>query len=119
MLLKQRSENATEKLNIVISTPEPTVLPFLSAYFVLIESQILHILIDHLFQSGSQHGWQGQTFVYERTRIDRVILDPTKGYEYDSDDGGLLMDEQGHSHGAHENSDAHIEGMDRIERYLR
>ncbi|KAL7482964.1 hypothetical protein ACHAW6_008615 [Cyclotella cf. meneghiniana] len=67
---------------------------------------------------SAKHGWQGQTFVYERTRIDRVILDPTKGYEYDSDDGGLLMDEQGHSHGAHENSDAHIEGMDRIERYL-
>eukprot|EP00804_Cyclotella_cryptica_P021943 CCRYP_000892-RD/>CCRYP_000892-RD protein AED:0.31 eAED:0.31 QI:0/0.33/0/1/0.33/0/4/0/310 len=65
---------------------------------------------------SAKHGWQGQTFVYERTRIDGVLLDPTKGYEYDSDNGDLLMDEQGLSHDAHENSDAHIEGMDRIER---
>eukprot|EP00804_Cyclotella_cryptica_P021942 CCRYP_000892-RB/>CCRYP_000892-RB protein AED:0.18 eAED:0.18 QI:385/0.66/0.5/1/0.66/0.5/4/82/357 len=35
---------------------------------------------------SAKHGWQGQTFVYERTRIDGV--------------------------------DAHIEGMDRIERFL-
>ncbi|KAL3805103.1 hypothetical protein HJC23_003331 [Cyclotella cryptica] len=67
---------------------------------------------------SAKHGWQGQTFVYERTRIDGVLLDPTKGYEYDSDNGDLLMDEQGLSHDAHENSDAHIEGMDRIERFL-
>lgn len=57
--------------------------------------------------------------MYERTRIDKVLLDPTKGYESDSDNGGQFLDEQGHSHDVHENSDAHVEGMDRMERFLR
>lgn len=48
-----------------------------------------------------------------------MLLDPTSGYDYDSDNGGVFRDEKGHSHGVHENSEAHVEGMDRIERFLR
>ena len=76
---------------------------------------------------SAKHGWQGQTFVYERTRIDKLLLDPSKDRRhhhrlsqadtYDSDVD--LMDDQGVSHNVHENSDAHIEGMDRMERFLR
>jgi hypothetical protein len=29
------------------------------------------------------------------------------------------MDDQGHAHGVHENSEAHVEAMDRVERFLR
>lgn len=68
---------------------------------------------------SAKHSWQGQTFVYERTRIDGVLLDPTKGYESNSDNEGRFVDDQGNSHSAHENSEAHVEGMDRIERFLR
>ena len=66
---------------------------------------------------SSQNSWQGQTFVYERTRIDKVLLDPTKGYDSDSEE--QFTDDQGNSHGVHENSEAHVEGMDRMERFLR
>ena len=64
---------------------------------------------------SAKHGWHGQTFVYERTRIDKVLLDPSKDYDSEGD----FLDDQGVTHGAHENSDAHVEGMDRIERFLR
>eukprot|EP01082_Thalassiosira_pseudonana_P005042 g4390.t1 g4390 contig15:923891-925077(+) len=63
---------------------------------------------------SAKHGWHGQTFVYERTRIDKVLLDPSKDYDSEGD----FLDDQGVTHGAHENSDAHVEGMDRIERFL-
>lgn len=68
---------------------------------------------------SAKHSWQGQTFVYERTRIDGVLLDPTKGYDSNSDNEGQFVDDQGNAHSAHENSEAHVEGMDRIERFLR
>ena len=81
---------------------------------------------------SAKHGWQGQTFVYERTRIDKVLLDPSKDrsfhhrlsreedYESDGNESRQsFYDEKGMSHGVHENSDAHVEGMDRMERFLR
>jgi len=75
---------------------------------------------------SAKHGWQGQTFVYERTRIDKVLLDPSKDRSFhhrlatdNSDsDGDQFLDEEGVSHGVHENSEAHVMGMDRIERFL-
>lgn len=63
---------------------------------------------------SAKHGWQGQTFVYERTRIDKVLLDPSKDrtfhhkldYESDGDDSRRtsFYDVSGLSHGVHENS---------------
>lgn len=82
---------------------------------------------------SAKHGWHGQSFVYERTRINKVLLDPRKrkahwhcnwqGEAKDSDssddsEGGFL-DDKGVSHDIHENSEAHVAGMDRIERFLR
>ena len=46
-----------------------------------------------------------------------MLLDPTKGYDSDSEE--QFTDDQGNSHGVHENSEAHVEGMDRMERFLR
>ena len=76
---------------------------------------------------SAKHGWHGQKFVYERTRIDKVLLStPTdqairhRNLLEDSDDSeNEFLDEKGISHGVHENSEAHVEGMDRIERFLR
>eukprot|EP00579_Thalassiosira_antarctica_P015654 CAMPEP_0201929416 /NCGR_PEP_ID=MMETSP0903-20130614/22971_1 /ASSEMBLY_ACC=CAM_ASM_000552 /TAXON_ID=420261 /ORGANISM="Thalassiosira antarctica, Strain CCMP982" /LENGTH=370 /DNA_ID=CAMNT_0048468183 /DNA_START=192 /DNA_END=1304 /DNA_ORIENTATION=+ len=78
---------------------------------------------------SAKHGWHGQTFVYERTRIDKVLLNPnTRKSVYrrkiqiqveDSDDSeSEFFDQKGVSHGVLENSASHIEGMDRIERFL-
>ena len=82
---------------------------------------------------SARHGWHGQTFVYERTRIDGVLLGPDAGpsahhrhriigeeEEEDSDDTEeAFLDAQGVAHGRHENSEAHVAGMDRMERFLR
>ncbi|KAL7553371.1 hypothetical protein ACHAWF_016657, partial [Thalassiosira exigua] len=73
---------------------------------------------------SAKHGWQGQTFVYERTRIDNVLLNPSKDQSFhhrlsqsgDSDNEDEFLDEKGTLHNVHENSEAHIEGMDRVER---
>jgi len=81
---------------------------------------------------SARHGWHGQTFVYERTRIDGVLLGPDAGpsahhrhriigeeEEEDSDDTEeAFLDAQGVAHGRHENSEAHVAGMDRMERFL-
>lgn len=76
---------------------------------------------------SARHGWHGQTFVYERTRVDGVLLGPDVGPSAhrrkisvgESDDSeSEFWDEQGVSHGIHENSEAHVEGMDRMERFL-
>lgn len=77
---------------------------------------------------SAKHGWQGQRFVYERTRVDKVLLDPdmdrTSLYrrqldiDSDGDSEAEFVDNMGLSHNMHENSDSHVEGMDRIERFL-
>ncbi|KAL9188581.1 hypothetical protein ACHAXT_006959 [Thalassiosira profunda] len=75
---------------------------------------------------SAKHGWHGQTFVYERTRIDKVLLDPANDRSFhhrlSQSDGGdsenEFIDDTGVSHGVHENSEAHVEGMDRVERFL-
>mmetsp|Transcript_25644 Transcript_25644/g.38492 ORF Transcript_25644/g.38492 Transcript_25644/m.38492 type:complete len:416 (-) Transcript_25644:687-1934(-) len=65
------------------------------------------------------NGWHGLNFVYERTRIDGVILDPSAA-EADKDDSDResFRDSVGQVHYVHENNDAHVEGMDRMERFL-
>jgi len=80
---------------------------------------------------SAKHGfWNGQKFVYERTRVDKVLLDPDiprrdTAYrnlaDNDSDvdsESGLFVDVQGVEHNMHENSESHVESMDRIERFL-
>ncbi|KAL7524791.1 hypothetical protein ACHAXR_000714, partial [Thalassiosira sp. AJA248-18] len=45
---------------------------------------------------SAKHGWQGQTFVYERTRIDKVLLDPSKDRSFHrSQSENEFLDEQG------------------------
>lgn len=76
---------------------------------------------------SAKHGWQDQTFVYERTRVDKVLMDTSinKSFRHrlnqndKSDSDGDFIDEHGTSHSIHENSEAHVEGMDRMERFLR
>ena len=74
---------------------------------------------------SGKDGWNGLTFVYERTRISGVILDPENQRDFhqlsraemDSDEESFL-DKSGHMHFLHENSEGFVEGMDRIERFL-
>jgi len=78
---------------------------------------------------SGKNGWHGLNFVYERTRIDGVILDPAyerSFHQLTEADADTANDEaasfvelgSGEVHGVHENSEAHIEGMDRMERFL-
>lgn len=75
---------------------------------------------------SAKHGWHGQTFVYERTRVDKVLLDPSKDRSFHhqlsetgrTDSVNEFLDEKGESHDVHENSESHVMGMDRMERFL-
>lgn len=64
---------------------------------------------------SGKNGWQNLNFVYEKTRIDQVILDPMHQEDVTTES---FMDTTGHYHSVHEDSDAHIEGVDRMERFL-
>ncbi len=70
---------------------------------------------------SGKNGWHNLNFVYERTRIDGVVLDQMAQNLLDED--GLDSDsfvEEGTQkiHSIHEDSEAHIEGKDRMERFL-
>jgi prephenate dehydrogenase len=65
---------------------------------------------------SGKDGWQGLTFVYEKARIDKVILDHDKTAT--KQDKEKFVDAAGALHSVHEDSEAHVEGMDRIERFL-
>lgn len=52
---------------------------------------------------SAKNGWRGQTFVYEKTRINKVLLDPY-----------LEVEENDSS----SSTEAYVEGMDRMERFL-
>jgi arogenate dehydrogenase (NADP+) len=82
---------------------------------------------------SGKNGWHQLNFVYERTRVDGVIIDPTMAQERSfhhplgettmddpntNHDNDSFVDSKGGIHNIHENSDAHIEGMDRMERFL-
>lgn len=77
---------------------------------------------------SGKNGWDGLSFVYERTRIDGVILESSsqdnKGRSIgDNDDvrvrlGSFTEKGSGAFHSVSENGLAHIEGVDRMERFL-
>eukprot|EP00566_Odontella_aurita_P009878 CAMPEP_0113548230 /NCGR_PEP_ID=MMETSP0015_2-20120614/12781_1 /TAXON_ID=2838 /ORGANISM="Odontella" /LENGTH=433 /DNA_ID=CAMNT_0000448843 /DNA_START=62 /DNA_END=1363 /DNA_ORIENTATION=- /assembly_acc=CAM_ASM_000160 len=78
---------------------------------------------------SGKKGWHGLTFVYERTRIDGVVLDPAHENTFhqlaaadadpcDDEAGSFVELGSGTVHNVHENSEAHLEGMDRMERFL-
>ena len=79
---------------------------------------------------SGKKGWHGLNFVYERTRIDGVILESSKNTnaneDSSSDDetdagvrsGSFVEAGSGKVHSIHEDSEAHIEGVDRMERFL-
>mmetsp|Transcript_4461 Transcript_4461/g.5160 ORF Transcript_4461/g.5160 Transcript_4461/m.5160 type:complete len:433 (-) Transcript_4461:422-1720(-) len=81
--------------------------------------------------SGS-NGWHGLNFVYERTRIDGVILDSTQRttgstVEHDNVDVSkvnttvsktFVEKGTGKIHNVHEDSELHVESIDRMERFL-
>lgn len=54
---------------------------------------------------SGKNGWNGLNFVYERTRIDGSVLDPS-------------YQGSGKFHPSQEDSLSHIEGVDRMERFL-
>ena len=61
-------------------------------------------LIDPVFGPDSaKNGWRGQTFVYEKTRINKVILDP----DFEEEQENQL-----------DTCEEHVEGVDRMERFL-
>ena len=64
---------------------------------------------------SGKNGWQNLNFVYERTRIDQMVLDPKTARERS---GESLVDVAGGFHSIHENSESHVEGVDRVERFL-
>lgn len=71
--------------------------------------------------SGS-NGWHGLNFVYERTRIDGVILDSTQrttGSNDNADVSKTFVEKgTGKIHNVHEDSESHVESIDRMERFL-
>jgi len=61
---------------------------------------------------SGKDGWSGLDFVYEKTRIDGGIV---KNVNQDEEN---FTDEQGKRHSIHEDGESHVEGMDRMERFL-
>jgi len=66
---------------------------------------------------SGKDSWKGLNFVYEKTRINQVILD---GSDLDTTIHGQerFKDAEGKQHSVHEDSESHVEGMDRMERFL-
>ena len=74
---------------------------------------------------SAKHGWQGQNFVYERTRVDTVLLDPEQDRSFHhhhnrfSRTGTSDSSEDSSLHERDEKySEAHVAGVDRMERFL-
>jgi prephenate dehydrogenase len=66
---------------------------------------------------SGKNGWHGLNFVYEITRIDGVVLEQND-IKASSEQGESFVEEGGRVHSVHELSESHIEGKDRIERFL-
>lgn len=64
---------------------------------------------------SGKNGWHNLNFVYERTRIDQMILDPSMQLANSTES---FVDAAGSFHSIHENSESHVEGVDRVERFL-
>eukprot|EP00429_Kryptoperidinium_foliaceum_P004044 CAMPEP_0176006666 /NCGR_PEP_ID=MMETSP0120_2-20121206/2838_1 /TAXON_ID=160619 /ORGANISM="Kryptoperidinium foliaceum, Strain CCMP 1326" /LENGTH=370 /DNA_ID=CAMNT_0017339409 /DNA_START=156 /DNA_END=1268 /DNA_ORIENTATION=+ len=63
---------------------------------------------------SGRNGWNNLNFVYEKTRIDKVVFDPSATVSASE----TFMDATGGIHSIHEDSEAHLESIDRIERFL-
>ena len=63
---------------------------------------------------SGRNGWHNLNFVFEKTRVDKVIFDPSSA----SEDSDSFVDHKGQMHSLHEDSEAHVEAMDRVERFL-
>lgn len=62
---------------------------------------------------SGKDSWEGLNFVYEKTRVDGIVLDPSNGSGPDE-----FTDDSGKKHSIHEDNDSHVEGIDRMERFL-
>ena len=65
---------------------------------------------------SGKNGWQNLNFVYEKTRIDQLVLDSSASIQQQTSESFVNM--TGGVHSIHEDSEAHVEGVDRIERFL-
>jgi len=65
---------------------------------------------------SGKNGWHGLTFVYEKTRVDKVVFHPDSSLV--AGDENAFVDAAGTYHSVHESSEAHVEAIDRIERFL-
>eukprot|EP00977_Amphora_coffeiformis_P002321 scaffold434_cov175-Amphora_coffeaeformis.AAC.4 len=65
---------------------------------------------------SGKNGWQNLNFVYEKTRIDQLVLDSSADIQQRTSESFVNM--TGGVHSIHEDSEAHVEGVDRIERFL-
>jgi prephenate dehydrogenase len=64
---------------------------------------------------SGKNGWAGLNFVYEKTRINKVLIDPKSK---DAAFQEAFVDQSGRVHSVHEDNEAHAEAMDRMERFL-
>ena len=68
---------------------------------------------------SGKNGWQNLNFVYEKTRVDKVVFDPEESGSGSGRFGDeTFCDSSGIVHSIHEDNDAHVEAIDRIERFL-
>lgn len=68
---------------------------------------------------SGKDGLQGLRFVYEKTRIHNVTLDPVRMSEESTlHRQESFHDDQGRKYSIHEDQEMYAEGMDRIERFL-
>ena len=66
---------------------------------------------------SGKNGWTNLNFVYEKTRVDKVVFDSNSNCDNDND-YDTFIDNSGRLHSIHEDNEAHVEAMDRIERFL-
>ena len=120
-VLQQNSRTGTS-----LSTPlhGPLIVDVLS-----VKEHARNIMLEHLpvecdilcthpmfGPDSGKDSWYNLNFVYEKTRIDKVLLDPKDGPTKHGEEA--FVDESGGVHSVHEDSGAHVEGMDRMERFL-
>ena len=72
---------------------------------------------------SGRNGWHNLNFVYEKTRVDKVVFDPSTTsspptHNHTSNHTDTFKDVSGTFHSIHEDSEAHVESIDRMERFL-
>lgn len=136
--IKQLVPHLETYLNESLSPIGPLIVDVLSVkehprqvMLDLLPSQCDILCTHPMFGPDSgKNGWHGLKFVYERTRIDGVILKPhsdasihqlsetERGEDGYSSVDDTFVDIKGTVHSIHENNEAHLVGMDRLERFL-